>query len=133
MRFFRIPDLPKMDVALLVTRTDDSHISDAITNFISSWGDAQRCLLRSVCRKDAVIATSRGYDGVFTGMEREQTRGRERNPRPIARVGIASGQKEFLLDPLYGFTRMVSGEKIELVARCNHRCYTKRKSMFSGP
>ena len=28
-------------------------------------------------------------------MEKEQTRERERNMRPIARVGIASGQKEF--------------------------------------
>ena len=33
-------------------------------------------------------------------MEKEQTRERERYRRPIARVGIASGQKEFLLDPL---------------------------------
>ena len=57
-------------------------------------------MLRFVCRKDGDIATTRGHVAVFTAMEKEQTRERERNMRPIARVGIASGQKEFLLDPL---------------------------------
>ena len=55
---------------------------------------AQR-LLRFVCRKDGTIATRRGCGPVFTAMEKEQTRERERSRRPIARVGIASGQKSF--------------------------------------
>ena len=54
--------------------------------------DAQR-LLRFVCRKDGNMRTSRAHVPVFTAMEKEQTRERERNMRPIARVAIASGQK----------------------------------------
>ena len=61
--------------------------------------DAQR-LLRFVCRKDGHQRTTRALVPVFTAMEKEQTRERERYTRPIARVGIASGQKEFLPDPL---------------------------------
>ena len=62
--------------------------------------DAQR-LIRFVCRKDGDIAATRGHVAVFTAMEKEQTRERERYTRPIARVvGIASGQKSPPPDPL---------------------------------
>ena len=55
--------------------------------------DAQR-LLRFVCREDDDIATTSGYVVVFNGDGKgAKTRKRERYMRPIARVGIASGQK----------------------------------------